>query len=200
MITKTCLISRIDKLSCDQISGLIMQKKLHVNLSDRITPYDNDEEWKNRLTEMWWAVNYKGDAQKEDPRYGTVLPLRDLLLAIGGCEVCLPVVEGDLEDIMKHGQLWDNCTVIISKGKQSQCHSNSALFWSQNKRSFKEGCATILCTGYALSKDGFWRQHSWVMRTTPRSSMIIETTEPRIAYYGFGMNYEQAEKFKNFNL
>lgn len=47
MITKTCLISKIDKLSCDQISGLIMQKKLHVNLSDRITPYDNDEKFKN---------------------------------------------------------------------------------------------------------------------------------------------------------
>jgi hypothetical protein len=38
------------------------------------------------------------------------------------------------------------------------------------------------CTGYALSKDGIWRSHSWCFdRKTYR---VVETTKKRVAYHG----------------
>ena len=192
------MLSNHKNLSNEEIMVLISQKKPHIDFSSKIDPYGGDTEWKDRLKERsWWATNYQGDAVAEDPRCSVVLSLRDKLLAIGGCEVCLPTVEEDLDDIMKYGQLWDDITTKMMKGKASRCHSNSAELWYNNKN--KENFAVIICTGYALSSDGFWRQHSWLVQVKPRTNVIIETTVPRVAYFGFGMTYEQAEKFEYYN-
>ena len=55
-------------------------------------------------------------------------------------------------------------------------------------------------TGYALSADGMWRQHSWLIHRKPRSNRVVETTEPRILYFGFAMTLEHCEKFVSYNV
>lgn len=58
---------------------------------------------------------------------------------------------------------------------------------------------TRICTGYALSEDGMWRQHSWIIWHKARSNQIIETTVPRILYFGFVMTTEMCEEFADNN-
>lgn len=40
-----------------------------------------------------------------------------------------------------------------------------------------------------------WRQHSWLIHRKPRSNRIVETTRPRVLYYGFAMSLELSERF-----
>jgi hypothetical protein len=62
--------------------------------------------------------------------------------------------------------------VILNKMKKSNCHDNCAKL-------FKKGKLKELHTGYALSDDGLWRQHSWGISS---NNKIIETTIPRLIY------------------
>jgi hypothetical protein len=53
-----------------------------------------------------------------------------------------------------------------------------------------------ICTGYALTRDGMWRQHSWVYT---RSGTVVETTVKRVQYFGFIMNETECEIFLEDN-
>lgn len=119
------------------------------------------------------------------------------LLQLGGNTVKLPDKEEDIQDILQYGQVWDNTPVHQMRGKDSQCHANSAELWYNNRNA--EQFRVTICTGYALSADGIWRQHSWLIQMKPRSNRIIETTEPRLQYYGFAMTYRQSEDFEYWN-
>ncbi|MEG1564976.1 MAG: hypothetical protein RR365_14825, partial [Bacteroides sp.] len=79
------------------------------------------------------------------------------------------------------------------KGQPSQCHLNACLLWEVNK-----GYCQI-ATGYALSKDGMWRQHSWVVQPLATKYRVWETTEGRVAYFGFIMTDEECELFCRAN-
>jgi len=115
----------------------------------------------------------------------TNCPLKKTLLAIGGWGVCVPKIEEDLQRILKRGRRFPGRSKSM-RGEQSRCHSNSAACWSANE----DNCS--ICTGYALSKDGMWRQHSWVYTN---DGAVVETTEKRIAYFGFVMDNEECELF-----
>lgn len=196
-ILRKDMIAAYPELSAADIQCLIAQRKPHVDFSDKITPYAGNSEWEQSCKKnSWWAKNYIGTL---DNRCKQMLKLRDLLLSKGGCEACLPVMDEDLMNIIAYGQLWDNNTTRMMKGRPSQCHSNSAELWYNNKYSYKNGHAVIICTGYALSSDGFWRQHSWLVHAKSRANVIIETTKPRVAYFGFGMTYAEAEQFEYDN-
>lgn len=52
----------------------------------------------------------------------------------------------------------------------------------------------------ALSDDGMWRQHSWLVWHKARSNQIVETTVKRIVYYGFVMPYDMCQKFADDNF
>ena len=60
-----------------------------------------------------------------------------------------------------------------AKGEGHECHKNAAWLFLQGKAD--------AVTGYALSDDGKWRQHSWGWD----GEYVHETTTARIAYYGF---------------
>jgi hypothetical protein len=62
----------------------------------------------------------------------------------------------------------------------SACHANVSLVFVMS-----EGAIRI-ATGYALSPDGLWRQHSWGVDS--ESSRVVETTVRRVCYYGFALN------------
>ena len=178
------------------IYTLIQQKKEHIDFADLVTPYDGDMEWKERIdAHIWWAKGYTGEMTDSQKRANV---FRDGLLKVGGCEVVLP----SEQDVLMYdiAQLWDNLTMKKVRGVPSCCHQNSATLWTLKKYTYEEGHAYILCTGFALSEDGFWRSHSWLIHAKPRANVLIETTVPRIAYFGVGMTYEAAERFAKDNM
>lgn len=153
-----------------------------------------DADWDARIQENWWYNEVTIQAELDrDPWMNTgLLMLHKKLLSFGGVRTVLPVVEDDLRNIMERGQLWLGDTPKIMPGQPSQCHRNSCACWEANE------ARTILCTGYALSEDGLWRQHSWLVDFT--FPQIVETTAPRVAYFGFAMTREEASNFCDDNL
>lgn len=104
-----------------------------------------------------------------------ILILRDRLIAISGTHLVAPTVpEPDLKDLLCEGAVMKEA-IHFEEMARSNCHKNVALLWQQ-----RSGDLIALATGYALSDDGLWRQHSWGMR----SNAIFETTEPRKIYFG----------------
>lgn len=114
--------------------------------------------------------------------------LHDRILSFGGDEVCMTAFNDDDEIILSRGQFFYGKS-RLHKGEPQQCHYNSAKLWYENR-----GRCNI-ATGYALSKDGLWRSHSWVVVPKPRSIQIVETTVKRVAYFGVVLNDEECEKF-----
>ncbi len=70
------------------------------------------------------------------------------------------------------------------------CHRNVSRLW-RRKRSGLIGIGT----GYALSSDGLWRQHSWGMGRLG----IVETTEARMKYFGQFLRGKDADLFAACN-
>lgn len=148
-----------------------------------------DDEWDQWLQNQWWynKETIQAELAKSTFMNQRLLELHEKLISFGGYRTCLPVVEDDLENILDRGQLWYGEGAMMMRGAPSQCHRNSAACWEANKS------RTILCTGYAMSEDGLWRQHSWLVNF--RNQCIVETTEPRVAYFGFPMTRDEAQAF-----
>lgn len=158
-----------------------------------------DAEWQEWIDNKWWAK--KNGIEQVLPKnisdypesfvnmMKAMLQMRTLLLSFGGSEVCMPDYDEDVYNIIKRGQLWYGDRIHMMKGEPCQCHRNSSRCWEVNQDK------TVLCTGYALSEDGMWRQHSWLVELRPRKNRIVETTLPRVAYFGFGMTLIEARKF-----
>lgn len=119
-------------------------------------------------------------------------PLKLRLLNIGGWAVILPMIEEDFDKIISRGLKFPGDSMTM-RGEPSRCHSNSANLWDKNRNKLK------ISTGYALSKDGLWRQHTWCVWRATRSWRVVETTAKRIQYYGFIMDEEESEHFLENN-
>ena len=59
-------------------------------------------------------------------------------------------------------------------GEAGECHRNVAVRWI-------DGQVDTIATGYALSGDNLWRQHSWGIDP---DGVLAETTDERHAYVG----------------
>src|SRR5262249_31708061 len=75
--------------------------------------------------------------------------------------------------------------VRMRRGERSRCHANSAAIWGTDIKKYQ------LVTGYALSDDGIWRQHTWVFD----GKHVHETTVARVRYFGFAMGEREACMF-----
>ncbi len=117
--------------------------------------------------------------------------LRRVLLALGGeMLVAPPNADPLIPELIEFGFVFSS-PVAMRAGRASECHANVARLWAHKRRFL---CA--IGTGYALSEDGLWRQHSWGISRT----RIIETTVPRVAYFGLAMFGERADVFAVPNL
>ena len=154
-----------------------------------------DKEWAKHLEGVWWSTNSTCTPanKKEAAEMNKMFALRDKLLAFGGHNVCMPLIEEDYYKIMSRGQFFYGDHARMKKGEPSQCHRNSALLWNANRGKCQ------ICTGYALSDDGLWRQHSWVVQPLSLSWRVWETTEKRVAYFGVVFNDEECERFFALN-
>lgn len=117
--------------------------------------------------------------------------LASALLPFGGLGVVRPrrwdgADDPDIPNILSRGQLWPGKESRLAYGRVSNCHGNASFYWA----AFQDEVA--LATGYALSDDGLWRQHSWCVA---EGGKIVETTETRLLYVGFAMTADEALRF-----
>jgi len=120
------------------------------------------------------------------------------LLSFGGDSVN-KVYEEDLDNLINYGVLYDTSTEYeLVKMEPSNCHKNVVTFYSNfikdSNNSYDE---LSIVTGWALSSDGIWYQHSWLYFNY--DDVIIETTEPRLLYYGTILKYTDLDNFIDNN-
>jgi hypothetical protein len=117
--------------------------------------------------------------------------LNDKLLKIGGERVA-ERFEEDLHKLLTRGEIIKPKKVVLVKMRDCQCHANSATFYENYSQ--KNGFDNVqIVTGWALSKDNIWRQHSWIYM--PMDDVIVETTLKRKIYFGFYLNNKESELF-----
>jgi hypothetical protein len=109
------------------------------------------------------------------------------LLALGGQAVVFRP-EPDLELILARGRPFAGRSTRV-QGDRNGCHQNASRLWRNTRPQ------THIATGWALSDDGLWRQHTWLMRR----HFVIETTERREIYFGVVLSEAEAEMFAQAN-
>lgn len=114
------------------------------------------------------------------------------VLEHGGRLVVPPMEPEPHLDVLLDGQIID-LRATRRRGEPNGCHANSATLWLR-------GAADALGTGYALSDDGLWRQHSWALTGTGRGRKIVETTVARDRYYGVELTGPHALAFALANI
>jgi hypothetical protein len=133
------------------------------------------------------------------PTYGE---LRSKLLGIGGLEVVLPRYDELSEPqrsrqryetgrIIQDGQTWPGDEARSEPMEESSCHVNTAIL-------FKRGGGSI-ASGFALSEDGLWREHSWIVEGGKRDA-LVETTVLRLLYHGYLLSAEEQGWFVTSEL
>jgi hypothetical protein len=118
-----------------------------------------------------------------------IAALCNCLLQHDGIRVCVPFTESppSCSWLCVEGQLISADGARRRKGRQSECHGNSARLWQKYPHKYR------LVTGYGLSADdGMWRRHSWLL---DKSERVIETTEARCLYYGVILLDDSAKHF-----
>lgn len=145
-----------------------------------------DSEWLERCNARGWTRNHDYPDEKLNK-------LKHILLDIGGFSACLYPDEDINKLLSVRSELLDGKTALHNPGLPNQCHFNSAQLWVDKKDKL------LLYTGYALSDDGMWREHSWCV-VDDGSLTVIETTTPRLAYFGFQLSDMEASDFYEQNL
>ena len=127
----------------------------------RMTP-EREELLNRRLSE---AISQQPELER----------LKELLLNLGGeFLVAPPKPDQDVPMLLGRGFLMSG-PIMLKVMESSSCHRNVASIWIR-----KEFGIVSIATGYALSDDGLWRQHTWgVLRDG-----VLETTEERLKYFG----------------
>lgn len=101
------------------------------------------------------------------------MKLRSKLLGHAGEEVLLRVTTQEIDRLLARGEIHAGKGAGLRRMQANRCHFNAAKL-------FLAGRAAKVVSGFALS-GGLWRSHTWVLNSRGR---IIETTEPREAYFG----------------
>jgi hypothetical protein len=116
--------------------------------------------------------------------------LRSILLRMGGTFlVPPPKPDGDVAALLESGFVTSG-PITLKIMKCSSCHENVAVLWKR-----RQAGIIAIATGYALSEDELWRQHSWgILRDG-----ILETTEARLKYFGLVLQGERADNFAACN-
>ena len=116
--------------------------------------------------------------------------LRKMLLRLGGdCVVAPRKPDQDVPMLLEQGFLTSG-PATLKVMKSSSCHQNVAFVWTNRKFGI-----VGVATGYALSGDGLWRQHSWgILRDG-----VLETTKTRRKYFGVVLQGERADFFAASN-
>jgi hypothetical protein len=134
---------------------------------------------------------YESRVQEQDanyPGYGAKWnAFCEIVLRHDGALV-VPPMQPDLMMTLigDHGSVIpDSVRIVCRPGARSECHANAVALW-------RRGEAIAIGTGFALSDDSLWREHSWAWS---EMGELIETTEQRVRYFGLRFEGEGAELF-----
>ncbi len=142
--------------------------------------------WTGELfpTKDWWPKKNKKDAKKEP----ALAQLLDKLqkIAPNTWVVHNPALMFDpqLPLVAREGKRWKTGSLKYEQGKPNSCHWNAAGLCRDDKR-------LKLVTGYALSSNGTWHQHTWAVN----DKGIVETTYKYAAYFGVELTGAQRKAF-----
>ena len=117
--------------------------------------------------------------------------LEKKLLSIGGYEVSFAwdCELDELKKILTRGQVLDGRKFKKTQGDPGRCHENSILGWNANRDK------AIVMSGFALSEDGYWVFHSWLINVKANNQPLETTPVKRCAYYGYALNLSECEEF-----
>jgi 8-oxo-dGTP pyrophosphatase MutT (NUDIX family)/GNAT superfamily N-acetyltransferase len=162
-------------------SGALIEKALGLNkTAAKIKTEPMDAEWLQRLDEN---KDYEGRTDLEE--------LDKRLLSFGGGRTLIlskEVPPNEVQRLLQRGQFWPGSKARMQKMETSRCHGNSYCL-------MREGLGSVV-NGFALSKDGLWRNHSWLVK--PDGS-LVETTMRRKAYYGAVLTPEEVKAEYSIN-
>lgn len=184
-MTRKEILENLKKLNKTELRALCGTRRIIDGVS-KIAPIQKPEDLQTKI-----VLDIEPEPQQSDKDFPKNLKkIKEITLSFGGSDFCNPWgCEDDAHNILKYGQLWLGNNARFKKGAPSQCHMNTSRLWRANEEQ------TRICTGYALSADGIWRQHSWVIQVKARSNIIWETTTKRIAYFGFVLDQKEANTF-----
>ncbi len=125
-----------------------------------------------------------------------------LLIAKAGDVVVVSQVEethDELKRFHNRGYFVSGDNPYLAPGEPCHCHANVSFLWEESVDFPQEDPvhACAIATGYALSVDGLWRQHSWGIARRDRRP--IETTVERVLYFGYELDAEEAKEFHENN-
>jgi hypothetical protein len=151
-----------------------------------------DDVWMKLTDEQTWGTLSLHPQQNKAIKETVPVPLFPLeqkLLTLGGIRLIYRY-EPDLQLLLARGEAFDETAELIA-GESGQCHLNVAQIWNERSEEYS------IVTGYALSEDGLWRQHSWLLREKPTAGQcrLIETTIERIKYFGVILTETEAKAF-----
>jgi hypothetical protein len=89
-----------------------------------------------------------------------------------------------LELLNERAEMEQPRSVRVQAMEAGQGRRNALMCWARSLGTEK------MISGYALSVDGVWRQHSWARDERG----IIETTEVRVAYFGAERSFEECAR------
>ncbi|CAH6990139.1 hypothetical protein VCHA53O466_140134 [Vibrio chagasii] len=146
-----------------------------------------DERWSDGIKRnQWWAsANIRNKPNGMSTReHSKALSLYDALIHNGGCEVCLSTTnlddDLDIDSVIANGSIMGTTNSVLNEVlflemQTSNCHENAATVKAERPEFH-------LCTGFYMSSEGMWREHSWLL--TPDKGNIIETSSVQCAYFG----------------
>lgn len=120
--------------------------------------------------------------------------LFDKLKNIGGEHVKFQLYDGRIPFVtrlLRKGQIWSGRRSVLRNGEPCRCHSNAAEYWAGS------GGMLPIVTGYALSGDNAWREHTW---NISRSGTVLESTDYRAAYFGTVLTSRDSLAFFKANV
>ncbi len=184
--------SELEQVNWDHLTEFLCtcfyRKRLHHPLPD----IPSDEVWMTLTDEQAGGPLSLHPQQNKAIRETVPVPLFPLeqrLLAHGGSRMVYRY-EPDLKRLLEHGAVFHACVECIP-GEPGRCHTNVGQLWHEQRE------VLTIATGYALSHDGLWRQHSWLVRKHPiaKQCHILETTNERVKYFGILLLDHEAEEF-----
>jgi hypothetical protein len=114
------------------------------------------------------------------------------LLDLGGTFALLFLPDHQIGELLDRGRHFPGARALYWQGEDSGCHTNASMLFVATKG------AVRIASGYALSSDGLWRQHSWGVDA--EDGRVVETTERRVRYFGFVLNDAESLFFVLGNL
>ena len=136
-----------------------------------------DEDWKARCREQWWGPGSKHPFPEGWRRETEHRAVMVRCLSFGGEAVCMHEEDPDIMGIFTKGVFIYGDNATLTQMRTNNCHENVLVLLESNPRRYAP------MTGYALSEDGVWRSHSWLVDI--RTDALVETTKRRTAYFGF---------------